>query len=105
MGEELLVRLVHLGEVVHGGDEDVDLDDLCERRAGGGEHGGQVVDALLGHLADVVGAQRQDLAVGLAGDLARAVDGAAGLDGLRVGACCLGGVSVCVLRAWFGGCN
>lgn len=31
VGEELLVRAVHLSEVVHGRDEHVDLDDLLER--------------------------------------------------------------------------
>jgi len=86
--EELLVRGVHLGEVVHGGDEDVDLDDLGERGAGGGQHGRQVDDALLGHLAERVLGTREDRAAGRAGDLARAEDRRGRLDGLAVGTGC-----------------
>lgn len=82
--EELLVGSVHLSKVVHGGDEHVDLDDLLEGRSGSLKDGGQVGDALLGHLADVVGGQGEDLAGGSAWDLAGAVDGGAGLDGLGV---------------------
>lgn len=84
MREELLVRAVHLSEVVHSGDEHVDLDDLLERGSSGLENGRQVGDALLGHLGDGVGGQGEDLAGGSAWDLAGAVDGGAGLDGLGV---------------------
>lgn len=41
------VDLVHLGKVGHVGQEDVDLDDLFERGAGGLENGRQVLDALM----------------------------------------------------------
>jgi hypothetical protein len=41
------VDLVHLGKVGHVGQEDVDLDDLVERGAGGFENGRQVLDALM----------------------------------------------------------
>lgn len=84
VGEELLVSAVHLSEVVHGRDEHVDLDDLLERGSGGLEDIRQVGDALLGHLGDGVRGLGEDLAGGRAGDLAGAVDGAAGLDGLGV---------------------
>lgn len=92
MAEVLLISGVHLGEVVHSGDEDVDLDDLAEEGATGGEDGGEVLAALLGELADVVVLQGEDGAVGEGWDLARAVDGAGrwDLDGLGVWACCLG---------------
>ena len=94
MREELLVRAVHLGKVVHGRDEHVDLDDLLQRGAGGGEHIRQVRDALLGHLGDAMRGEREDLAGGCAWDLAGAVDGAVGLDGLGIRACCWEGVSI-----------
>lgn len=88
MGEELLIGRVHLSKIVHGGDEDVDLDDLGERGAGGSQHGRQVDDALLGHLAEGVLWTCEDRAVGRAGDLARAEDHRGGLDGLAVGTGC-----------------
>ena len=89
--EELLVGSVHLGEVVHGGDEDVDLDDALEGGAGGGENGREVLAALLGELADVVGSECEDLACCEGWDLAGAVDGGWGLDGLGVWtSCCMG---------------
>lgn len=43
----LHVDRVHLGKVVHVGQEDVDLDDLVDARAGGLEDVGQVLDALV----------------------------------------------------------
>jgi hypothetical protein len=43
----LCVNRVHLGEFIHIIDEDVDLDDLVNRRAGGFENGAQVLDALV----------------------------------------------------------
>jgi hypothetical protein len=84
VGEVLLVRGVHLHEVVHGGQEHVDLDDLADAGAGLLEHGREVVDAELGHLADRGLAEGQDLAFGGAGDLTAAVDGGGGDDGLRL---------------------
>lgn len=67
------------GKVTHVGEEDVDLDDLGNGRAGLLEDGLEVGDALLGLLGDV--ALDQD-ALGVEGDLAGAVDGGGGLDGL-----------------------
>jgi hypothetical protein len=49
---------------------------------------------LRGHLADAVGLTGEDLALGSAWNLAGAVDGAVGLDGLRVRACCCEGISM-----------
>lgn len=96
MAEVLLIDAVHLGEVVHGRQEDVDLDDLADVGAGGGEHGLDVGDAALGQLADAAG---EDLTTGRAGDLSGAVDGGGGGDGLGVRSCCFGFVS-CVLVGW-----
>ena len=76
------------GKVGHVGQEDVDLDHLLDRRAGLLEDGLEVADAgrrlLLDRALDQV-------ALGVAGDLARAVDGAGRLDGLGLVA---GGQSV-----------
>lgn len=66
-------------EVGHVGDEDVHLDDLLDAGAGGGEHGLQVLDAGGRLLLD--GALDQ-VTLGVAGDLARAVDGRRSLDGV-----------------------
>lgn len=41
------VNLVHLGKVVHVGEEDVDLDDLLQAGAGGLKNGREVLDALV----------------------------------------------------------
>jgi len=67
---------VHLGEVVHGRQEDVDLDDLGDVGPAGLQHRGEVLDAELGHLRYAGARLREDLARGRAWDLARAVDGA-----------------------------
>jgi hypothetical protein len=83
--EELLVHGVHLGEVVHGGQEHVDLDDLVERGPRGREHRAEVLDAQLRHLRDARRRLREDLAAGRAGDLARAVDRVGGAYGLGLG--------------------
>ena len=72
MGEELLVSSVHLGKVVHGGDEDVDLNDALEGGTGGLEDGGQVLATLLGELADVVLLEGENLAGWEGWDLAGA---------------------------------
>lgn len=98
------VNLVHLGKVVHGGEEDVDLDDLFEGGAGGLEDGLEVLDALVLRLSaavhcigtvlrrersysvslDITGNQLHGL--GVHGDGARDKDHAVGLDGLAVDA-------------------
>lgn len=67
------------GKVVHVGEEDVDLDDLLDAGAGRGEDGLQVLDARGRLLLD--GALGQ-VAVDIPGDLAGAVDGGWGLDGV-----------------------
>jgi hypothetical protein len=82
VGEPLLVLGVHIGKVVHVGQEDIDLDDLGDVGASGLNNGLEVLAALSSLLADSAldeGQIRGD------GDLARAVDGRWGLDGLRVG--------------------
>jgi hypothetical protein len=69
------------GKVVHVGQEDVDLDDLGDVGASGLNDGLEVLAALSSLLADSAldeGQIRGD------GDLARAVDGRWGLDGLRL---------------------
>lgn len=93
MREVLLVGGVHFGEVAHVGDEDVNFDDTLEGGAGRGEDGGEVLAALLGELADVVGGEGQDLAGGQGWDLAGAVDGGWGFDGVGVRTSCYKGVS------------
>lgn len=50
--EELLVCGIHLREVVHASQEDIDLDDLRDIRAGLLEDCGEVLDAEFGHLGD-----------------------------------------------------
>ena len=42
-----LVHVVHRGEMLHFGEEDVDFEDGVEAGAGGGEDGGEVADALV----------------------------------------------------------
>lgn len=96
MGEELLVGSVHLSEVVHGGDEDVDLDDALEGGAGSREDGGEVLAALLSELADVVLLKGEDLAGWEGWNLAGAVDGSWGLDGLGVWTGCYKDISRCL---------
>lgn len=67
------------GKVGHVGDEGVHLDDLGKRRASLLKDGLEVLNALPGLLLDRAG---DEVALGVAGDLARAVDGGGGLDGL-----------------------
>lgn len=62
--------------------EDADLHNTGEVRAGSLQHGAHVLDAELGHLSDAGAGRGQDLAVGLAGDLAGDVDAVGGGDGL-----------------------
>jgi hypothetical protein len=80
--KELLIHAIHLGEMAHIRQEDADLDNTGEVRAGGLQHGAHVLDAELGHLGDAGAGRGQDLAVGLAGDLAGDVDAVGGGDGL-----------------------
>ena len=44
------IDLVHVGEILHVGEEDVDFDGVVERCAGGFEDGGEVLDALVLHI-------------------------------------------------------
>ena len=80
-------------EVGHVGDEDVDLDDLVDAGAGLLQHGLEVLAALGRLLLD---GARDEVAVLVGGDLAGAVDGAGGLDGVGVGGggCVAGELSV-----------
>lgn len=81
MGDPLLVLLVHVGEVGHVGQEDVDLDDLVDGRAGLLQNGLQVLQAQGGLLADGAlgqGTGRVEV------ELPRAVDGRGRLDGMRL---------------------
>lgn len=73
------VLLVHRGEVTHVGEEDVDLDDLLDGRASGGEDGLQVLEAECCLLTD---GALEHVARGIQVDLTRAVDGRRGLDGV-----------------------
>ena len=68
-------------KVTHIREEDVDFDDLLDGRAGLLKDSFQVADALASLLLD--GALNQ-VALRVAGDLTRAVDGSRGLDGLRL---------------------
>lgn len=63
----------------HISEEDVNLDDLLDGRAGLLEDGLEVVNAGARQLLDRA---RDQFAFSVAGDRARAVDGARGLDGL-----------------------
>lgn len=113
--EELLVGGVHLGEVGHVSQEDldpsapqhllvvlslfrvayVDLDDLGHAGAGGVQDGFDVVAAGLGQFADVA---LDQVGRGVGGDLARDEDLAVGADGLG-----LWWVSWCSVEfVWFG---
>lgn len=74
-----LWRVTTYDEVGHVGDEDVHLDDLLDAGAGGGEHGLQVLDT--GGRLLLNGALNQ-VTLGIAGDLAGAVNGRRGLDGV-----------------------
>ena len=75
----LLVDGVHGGEVGHVDEEDVDLDDLGQLRAGLAQDGGDVGDARLRLGPDVA---LHNLALGVRRDLARHEDLSGRLDGL-----------------------
>lgn len=83
VGEKLLILRIHLGEVRHVIEEDIDTDDLANGRSGGIEDGLDVVTASLGLGCDVT---LDKAAVLVRGDLAREENLAICLDGLRVGA-------------------
>lgn len=70
MLKELLINTIHLREIIHRRQKDIDFDHLLDRGAGSAEDGGQVLDAELGHRGDGGGFEGQDLAGGPAGDLA-----------------------------------
>jgi hypothetical protein len=74
MCEKLLIRSVHLCEVVHASEEDIDLDDFVEGGTSFFKDGRKVVDAEFGHLGYGGGWLSEDLAGGRAGNLAGAVD-------------------------------
>ena len=93
MRKELLIRAVHLNEVVHARQENIYFHHLADVRAGGLQHGAQVLDAELRHGGDGGVGEAEDRAAGCAGDLPGAVDHAGGGDGLGVGPCCWRSVS------------
>jgi len=66
-------------KVVHVSEEGVDLDDLLNRRAGLLENGLEVTDACSSLLLD---GSLDQVTLRVTGDLAGAVDGSGGLDGL-----------------------
>lgn len=53
MLEKSLINPVHLSEIIHRSQEDIDLDNLFDGGASGGKDGGEVLDAELGHGGDV----------------------------------------------------
>ena len=73
------VRSETYGKVGHVGDEDINLDNLLNRRAGLLQDGLQVLDAGGGLLLDRT---FDEIALYVTGDLAGAVDGGLSLDGL-----------------------
>src|SRR5450830_1726803 len=81
--EVLAHDLVDLGEVAQVGEEDVQLDDVLERTAGGFGHGLQVFEDLYGLGFE---AFHQFHGFRVQGNLAGHVDGVPGLDRLGVGA-------------------
>ncbi len=81
MGEPLLILLVHVGEEGHVSQEDVDLDDSLNRRTGGNENGLQVRDAGRRLLTN---SALHKVATRVTGNLAGAVDGSGGFDGVRL---------------------
>lgn len=81
MGKVLLVRAVHLAEVGHVVEEDIDLDDARDVAAGFGEDGNDVLAAHLGLVGD---ATLNEVSILVGGDLAGDVDGRACNDGLAL---------------------
>lgn len=66
-------------KALHVGQEDVDLDHFLDAGAGSRENGLEVLNALSGLLLN---GALEEIALGVQGDLAGAVDGGGGLDGL-----------------------
>ena len=66
VGEVLLVHAVHLGEVCHVVEEDVDLDDPVHGNTRLGEN---TLDVLTAHLGLVCDASLDQVALGIGGDL------------------------------------
>lgn len=72
MAKVLGVLLIHIRKVSHIGQEDGDLDNLCDVGAGGGEDCAHVLDAERGLFLE--GSGFENLAFGVAGDAARRKD-------------------------------
>lgn len=79
MGEELLIGSVHLGEVGHISEEDVDLDDLVNTGPGSVQNGLDVIAAGLCLFADVA---LDEVAGSISGNLAGDEELAVGTDSL-----------------------
>lgn len=79
VGKPLLVLLVHVGEQRHVGQEDVNLDDPLDGGTGGCEDSLQVGNADCCLLAN---GTFHKIAIGVTGNLARAVNGGWRLDGV-----------------------
>lgn len=80
---EINIETKTYSKVAHVSKEGVDLDDLLDGGASGLEDSLEVLDAGSGLLLD---GTLDKVAVRVAGNLARAVYGSRGLDGVRVGA-------------------
>lgn len=72
VAEVLGVLLIHIRKVTHIGQEDSNLDDLCDFRAGSGEDSADILDAQGGLFLE--GSDFEDLAFGVAGDAAGGED-------------------------------
>lgn len=83
VGEELLIGSVHLGEVGHISEEDVDLEDLVNTGPGSVQNGLDVIAAGLCLFADVA---LDEVAGSISGNLAGDEELAVGTDSLGVGA-------------------
>jgi hypothetical protein len=79
VGEELLISSVHLGEVGHISEEDIDLDNLVDAGPGSVNNGLDIVAAGLCLFADVA---LDEVAGSVSGDLAGDEELAVGTDGL-----------------------
>ena len=86
MCEEFLICSIHLSEVVHSRQENVDFHDLADIGSRSFEDGRQIVDAEFGHFGDRGGLEGEEGARGIAGDLSGTVDRRRCSDSLRIGA-------------------